>query len=356
MDLKFFEKLTNLPGVSGREKYVREFMREEISKLTDEIVQDNLGSIMGVSKGKGPVIMIAGHMDEVGAIVTGIKDNGFIQVKSIGGIDGNVFLSQNMRIITDEGKEIRGVFGSTPPHIGRGLDQGSPKLEVDDMLLDIGADSADHAKELGVKIGQQVVPVNDFYVTADGKKVVSKAWDNRLGCGVALEALKYAMSKEHPNTVYAGATVQEEVGLRGAITISQMINPDLFIAIDCSPVGDFLDKNHPRSFGALGKGFLLRFYDPRCIMHQGMKEFFIETAEKYNIPYQPFLSMGGTDAAAAQLSNEGILSATIGMPARYIHSTAGMIHVDDYDAVLEMVKKIIDIVDEKVLEEIKSNV
>lgn len=356
MDLKLYEQLTSLPGVSGQEKWVRAFMRDKINKMTSEIVEDNLGSIMGVSRGKGPVIMVAGHMDEVGAIVTGITDKGFIKVKAIGGVDGNVFLSQHMKIVTDEGKEIRGIFGSTPPHMARGMEEGSHKIEFDDLLFDIGAESAEHAKSLGVKIGQQIVPVNNFYVTEDGKKVISKAWDNRFGCGLALEALKYAVSKDHPNTVYAGATVQEEVGLRGATTITQMVNPDLFIAIDCSPVGDFLDKNHPRNFGALGKGFLLRFYDPRCIMHQGMKEFIRDTAEKYSIPYQPFLSMGGTDAAAAQLSNQGILVATVGMPARYIHSTAAMIHVDDHDAVLKMVQKIIDTVDEKVLEDIKNNV
>lgn len=356
MNLKLYETLTSLSGVSGQEKWVRSFMKSEIEKVTKNIVEDNLGGIMGVVGDSGPKIMIAGHMDEVGALVTGITDKGFIKVKAIGGIDGNVFLSQHMKIVSDEGNEIRGIFGSTPPHMARGLDEEPKKLEFDDLLFDIGADSDEHAKSLGVKIGQQIVPINNFYVTADGKKVVSKAWDNRFGCGLALEALRFASSIKHPNTVYAGASVQEEVGLRGATTISQMVNPDLFIAIDCSPVGDFLDKNHPRNFGALGKGFLLRFYDPRCIMHQGMKEFIIDTAEKYQIPYQPFLSMGGTDAAAAQLANQGILAATIGMPARYIHSTAAIIHMDDYEAVLKMVQKIIETVDEKVLKEIKNNV
>jgi putative aminopeptidase FrvX len=357
--LKRYETLVNLSGVSGHEKYVRAYMKEQISHYTKDIIEDHIGSIMGVAAGdaQGPKIMIAGHMDEVGCVVAGIKDNGFIKVKSIGGIEGNVFMSQHMKIVTEDGHEIRGLFGSTPPHIMRGMDDTLRKIEVDELLLDIGADSKHHAEELGVKIGQMIVPVNNYYETNDGKKIVSKAWDDRFGCGMALDALEYATSGiKHPNIVIAGGTVQEEVGLRGATTVTQMVNPDMFIAVDCSPVGDFLDKDHPRNFGALGKGFLLRFFDPRCIMHQGMKEFIIKTAEKSNIPFQYFLSMGGTDAAAAQLANAGILSATIGMPARYIHSTAAMIHLDDYEAVLAMIKKIIETVDFNVIKEIKENV
>jgi glutamyl aminopeptidase len=223
--------------------------------------------------------------------------------------------------------------------------------------LDIGADSREHAKEMGIKIGQQITFVNQYYLTEDGKKIVSKAWDDRFGCGMALEVMKELSEKgiHHPNTVVCGATVQEEVGLRGATTASQMIQPDLFIAIDVSPVGDILNKDHPRNFGKLGEGFLIRFYDPRNIMNPKLKAYFENLAKAKDIKYQEFLSMGGTDAAAAQYAGSGTLSTTIGLPGRYIHSTAGMIHIDDVEAVKDMVLTIIKDFSKERLEEFRND-
>jgi glutamyl aminopeptidase len=339
-EFKVYEELLNLRGVSGHEKHVRKYLKEKLKKYSDEIVQDKLGSIFGIKKGTdGPVVMIAGHMDEVGAMVTGITKQGFIKMISIGAINPEVMLSQNLEITINESKTIKGIVGAVPPHITK---TESPKpLSFDDLLLDVGADSLEHAKEMGIEIGQQITFVNNYYITEDNKKIVSKAWDNRFGVGMALDVLKSLEGVNHPNTVVAGATVQEEVGLRGATTASQMIKPDLFIALDVSPVGDFLDASHPKAFGKLGGGFLVRFYDPRNIMPEKVKKYFEELATKEGVKFQQFLSMGGTDAAAAQYAGNGTLSTTIGLPGRYIHSNASMVHVDDLRAVKEMVLAII---------------
>lgn len=351
--MKVYEDLVNLNGIAGHEKSVRNYMRNEISKYTDEIIQDKLGSIFGVKRGSGkPVIMIAGHMDEVGAMVTSITKEGFIKMISVGGINPDVMVSQNVIVHTKD-KEIRGVVGAIPPHINRGTGNENPSLSFDDLLVDIGADSKEHAIELGIEIGQQITFVNDYYITEDGKKIVSKAWDNRFGCGMALDILKEIQNMDHPNVVVAGANVQEEVGLRGATTASQMVVPDLFLAIDVSPVGDFLKKSNPRAFGKLGEGFLVRFYDPRNIMNPKIQAYFEKLADKKKIKLQHFLSMGGTDAAAAQYAGNGTLSTTIGLPGRYIHSTAAMIHIDDVEAVKKMVIAIIKDFDEARLEELK---
>ena len=174
---------------------------------------------------------------------------------------------------------------------------------------------------------------------------------------MALEIMRELKEKDikHPNTVITGGTVQEEVGLRGATTASQMLKPDLFIAIDVSPVGDFLDMNHPRAFGKLGEGFLLRFYDPRNIMNPRLKAYFEKLANEKGIKFQQFLSMGGTDAAAAQFAGSGVLATTIGLPGRYIHSTAAMIHIDDIEAVKNMILEIIKDFDYKRLEELRND-
>jgi len=351
--MKTYEELLNLNGVSGFEKSIRKYMKEELVKYSDEIIQDKLGSIFGIKRGsKGPTIMIAGHMDEVGAMVTSITKEGFIKMIPIGGVSAEVMLSQNLLITVNENKTIKGVVGAIPPHISKG-DKPNP-LSFDRLLLDIGADSKDHATEMGVEIGQQITFVNNYYFTEDNKKIVSKAWDNRFGCGMALEIMKQIQKMDHPNTVVCGATVQEEVGLRGAITASKMVEPDLFIAIDVSPVGDFLDKNHPRAYGKLGDGFLVRFYDPRCIMNPAIKQYFEKLAKKKNINLQNFLSLGGTDAAAAQYAGNGTLSTTIGLPGRYIHSTATMVHINDIEEVKKMIIALIKDFDDKKLKELKN--
>lgn len=352
--MKIYEDLLNLNGVAGHERLVRNYMKAELSKYTDEIIQDRLGSVFGVKRGSGePVIMIAGHMDEVGAMVTQITKEGFIKMIPIGGINPEVMVSQNMEITISDTQTIRGIVGAIPPHITKTNANPTP-LSFDNLLLDIGADSKEHALEMGVQVGQQITFVNNYYLTEDGKKIVSKAWDNRFGCGMALEIMKEIQNIDHPNVVVAGGTVQEEVGLRGATTASQMVKPDLFIALDVSPVGDFLNKDHPSAFGKLGGGFLIRFYDPRCIMNPNIKEYFEKLAKKKNINYQHFLSHGGTDAAAAQYAGNGTLSTTIGLPGRYIHSSATMVHIDDIESVKKMVIALIKDFDSKKLQELKN--
>ncbi|HOO43950.1 MAG TPA: peptidase M28, partial [Bacillota bacterium] len=206
----------------------------------------------------------------------------------------------------------------------------------------------------GVKPGQMIVFRNDYTESKDGKKIFSKAWDDRFGCAMALDIMESINKEELPCRFYAGANVQEEVGLRGAQTSSYKIKPDLFIAVDCSPCQDtFADTSVG---GTLGKGFMIRFYDPRAILHQGMRKFIEETANKNNIPFQYYKSMGGTDAAAVQLSREGVLVCTIGMPARYIHSTTSIIHKDDYEAVRNMILAMLKELDFKKINEIKNNV
>ncbi len=351
--MKLYEQLVNIPGISGYEHSVRSFVKEELSKYADEIVQDRLGSIFGIKHGNGPTIMIAGHMDEVGAMVAKITKEGFIKMLPIGGVQAEVYLSQNMEIIISNTKKIKGLIGATPPHIYRGDEAIKKELSFDDLLLDVGASSKEEAESWGIKIGQQIVSQNNYYTMEDGNKIVSKAWDNRFGVGMALEVFKEASNLSHPNTLICGATVQEEVGLRGATTITNLLKPDFFIAVDVSPVGDFLPQDHPRAFGALGGGFLVRFYDPRCIMKPGIKNYFEKLCKANNIKCQNFLSMGGTDAASAQYSSA--LATTIGLPGRYIHSNAAIIDVRDVEEVKKMLLAIITSFDEKTFKEVQAD-
>jgi putative aminopeptidase FrvX len=352
---KLYRELVDLPGAPGFEKPVKKYMKKNLEPYVEEIVEDRLGSIFGViNKGyNGPKVMIGGHMDEVGAVVTGIEKSGLISFTNLGGVHGDVFLSQHMDIIMDNLEKIPGVTASKPPHLTRG---GAPdgKIKFNDLKLDIGANDKEHAEKLGVKIGQQIIPHNNYTVTKDGKKFISKAWDDRFGCGMSLEIAKDIKKEELECELYVGATVQEEVGLRGAKTAAGLIKPDVFIAVDCSPCADSFGGDEVS--GTLGGGFMLRFYDPRAIMHQGMKDFIIKAAEEDGIKFQYYKSMGGTDAARVQLANGGTLVATIGMPARYIHSTTSMISDDDYKEVKKIIYKILRMFNNETVAQIKANV
>jgi putative aminopeptidase FrvX len=350
---ELFKTLTELPGAPGNEHAVRKFMRSELSKYSDEIVQDRLGSIFGVKHGQseGPKIMVAGHMDEVGFMVTGVTKNGMIRFQTLGGWWSQVLLAQRVEIITDQGA-IPGVIGSIPPHL-LSEDQRNKPMQIKNMLVDIGADSDEDAAELGIKPGQQILPVCPFTPMANPKKIMAKAWDNRYGCGLSIELLKELKNEALPSTLYSGATVQEEVGLRGAQTAANMIKPDLFFALDASPANDMSGAKN--EFGQLGKGALLRILDRTMVTHRGMREFVLDTAESNNIPYQYFVSQGGTDAGRVHTSNDGVPSAVIGICSRYIHTAASIVHIDDYAAAKELIVSLVKACNQTTLDTIKQN-
>lgn len=351
--LQLFRTLTELQGASGFEHDVRRFMKQELSKYADEIVQDGLGSVFGLKKGDetGPRVLVAGHMDEVGFMITQITKNGMLRFQPLGGWWSQVLLAQRVQVMTKNGPVI-GVVGSIPPHLLSDTQRAKP-MDIKNMLIDIGADSYEDAIEIGVKPGQQIVPICPFTPMANEKKIMAKAWDNRYGCGLAIELLKELKDETLPNTLYSGATVQEEVGLRGAQTAANMIQPDIFYALDASPANDA--SGDKTQFGQLGKGALLRIYDRTMVTHRGMREFILDTAETNNIPYQYFISQGGTDAGRVHTSNSGIPSAVIGVCARYIHTHASILHVDDYAAAKELITKLVRATDKTTLETIKNN-
>lgn len=345
MDIKLYEKLASMHGVSGRETEVAKFCKDELRKCADEVYQDGFGGVFGRFGTTGPKVMITGHMDEIGAMVVDITPNGFLKVIPIGGVNPETFVSLNVYVTTKE-KRIRGVVSSIPPHISK-----DNKITFDDLLVDVGADSYEHALSMGIKKGCMVTPVDYFYVTEDGKKMVSKAFDDRLGCAVVLEIAKEMKKISHPNTVILGMTTQEEVGLRGAKVASNMFEPDLFITVDVSPASDYLNKpGAPK----IGDGFLIRYYDPGCIMKPELLEYFEQLAEKENIKYQYFRSTGGTDAGQAQYAKYGTLATTVGVLGRYIHSPATMVHMDDIEAAKSFVIKLIEKFNEEELKKVQN--
>jgi glutamyl aminopeptidase len=341
---KLYEELFKLPGVSGHEEKVREYYLNFLRKYDDfEIVTDTLGSIFGFKKSKNPnakTVMVGGHMDEVGFIVTNIRPNGAILILPLGGILGEVVVSQMLEIQTPNGA-IPGIVGAKPPHLRQ-----SQSTNIDDLYLDIGASSDEEAMSWGVSLGQPVTFANTFTHTYNKKRVISKAVDNRMGVGVTLELIKHFSGKELPFHLAIGATVQEEVGMRGAGTISHLIKPDMFIAMDSSPINDVLE---PQNLGKMGEGAMIRIYDPGIILPLKVKDYFVDVAKRYKVKHQFYISKGNTDASKVLTTNAGVLSTAIVLPTRYIHSNAAMFEIEDLKAVKKMLISILEDLDEEKL-------
>lgn len=348
---QLIKELTELQATSGSERNVRNYMHKKMSPLVDRVDTDGLGGVFGIRKSKqedAPRIMVAAHMDEVGFMVSQITENGMLQVVPLGGWNPYVVSAQRFTLQTRT-KDIPVISSSVPPHLLRGS-SGQGEVKVADILFDAGFDSKAEAKEFGVLPGDTIVPQVETIWTANKKKIISKAWDNRYGNVVVLEALEALKNEELPNTFIAGANVQEEVGLRGTRGAVHKFKPDLFFAVDCSPADDL--KTKQGTFGHLGEGFLLRIQDPGMITLRGMREFLLDTAETHHIPYQFFVSKGGTDAGAAHVTNNGVPSAVIGVCARYIHTHQTMFHIEDYAAAKEMVIQVAKTLDRSTYETI----
>ncbi|MGX7352030.1 glutamyl aminopeptidase [Enterococcus canis] len=338
MEEKTFQRikeLTELQGTSGFEDDIRAYMKEQITPLVDEVQYDGLGGIFGLrhhESSDAPKVMVAAHMDEVGFMLAQIQDNGLFRVVPLGGWNPYVVSAQRFTLKTRKGN-YPCISSSVPPHLLRGT-SGQKQVEVADILFDAGFESKEEAESYGVRPGDSIVPLTETIKTANGKNIISKSWDNRYGCTVVLEALEALKDEKLGHTLIAGANVQEEVGLRGSKVSVNKFEPDLFFAVDCSAADDLTTKKG--TYGHLGEGTLMRIYDPGLIMLPRLREYLLDTAETHNIPYQYFVSKGGTDAGAAHTQNNGAPSTVIGVVGRYIHTHQTMFSIRDFEAAREM--------------------
>ncbi len=321
------KEVTEISAISGHEAPVRDYLREKITPHVDEVVTDGLGGIFGVKHSEAidaPRILVAAHMDEVGFMVSEIRADGTFRVVQIGGWNPLVVSSQRFKLFTHTGDEIPVISGSIPPHLTRGT--GGPSLpRIEDIVFDGGFADKAEAESYGIRPGDTIVPDSSAILTVNGKNVISKAWDNRYGVLMVSELVQALSGQKLDNELYVGANVQEEVGLRGAHVSTTKFDPEVFLAVDCSPAGDIYGNQ-----GAIGEGTLIRFFDPGHLMLPNMKDFLLTTAEEAGIKYQYYCGKGGTDAGAAHLKNGGVPSTTIGVCARYIHSHQTLYAMDDF--------------------------
>ncbi|SDI59854.1 M42 family metallopeptidase [Natribacillus halophilus] len=345
--------LTDANGVPGNEREPREVMEKYISPFATEVSTDNLGSLIAKKTGKegGPKVMVAGHLDEVGFMVTQIDDEGFLKFQTLGGWWEQVMLAQRVNVLTKEGNII-GVIGSKPPHV-LSAEQRKKLVEKKEMFIDIGANDKEEAESFGVRPGDSIVPVCDFDVMKNEKFMMAKAWDNRIGCAIAIEVLRKLEGKDHPNVVYGVGTVQEEVGLRGARTSAHAIKPDIGLSVDVGIAGDTPGISKDEARADAGHGPQILVYDASLISHKGLRDFVVNTAEEIGIPYQfDAMAAGGTDGGAIQLTADGVPALSINIATRYIHTSAGILHRDDFEHAVDLIVAVIEKLDADTVEKI----
>lgn len=351
--LSMLKDLTDANGIPGNERAVRDVMKKYIAPYADEITTDGLGSLIAKKIGKegGPRIMVAGHLDEVGFMITQIDDKGFLRFQTVGGWWGQVMLAQRVTIVTRKG-DVTGIIGSKPPHVLSAEARKKP-IEIKDMFIDIGASSREEAQEWGVRPGDMVVPYFEFTVMNNEKMLLAKAWDNRIGCAIAIDVLKQLQGVDHPNVVYGVGAVQEEVGLRGAKTAAAKIEPDIGFAVDVGIAGDTPGITEKEAMSKMGKGPQVVIYDASLVAHKGLRDFVTDVADEMNIPYQ-FESIpgGGTDAGSIHLTHNGVPALAITIATRYIHSHAAMLHRDDFENAVKLIVEVIKRLDREAVDKI----
>lgn len=342
MDL--LKELTEAQSAPGYESEVRGIMRRELDKTSEEVVYDNTGSIFGKKAGKSssPRVMLAGHMDEVAFMISEITKNGYLRFTPLGGWWDQVLLSQRVTVMTEQ-KKFTGVIGSKPPHLLR-PEERKRVFPMREMYIDIGANSEEQVKEWGVSVGDPIVPICPYELLPDNDTILAKALDNRVGCYLALEVMKQLSIQDHPNVVFSGATVQEEVGLRGAQTSPYVVEPDVAFALDVGIAQDG-PANEGKEKPKLGGGPLVTFLDATMIPNIRFRDLVTKTADEKGIPYQAeVMTGGGTDAGKFHLFKKGVPTIVIGVAARYIHSHVSMISKKDVEnavkLLLEVIKKL----------------
>ncbi len=334
------KKMLEAPGISGCESPVAAIMRDEFKKSCDSVETDNFGNVIAkMGKGKKK-IMIAAHMDEVGFMVKHITKEGFINFIKVGGIDDRVLPAQRV-IVKAKSGDCVGIIGTKPPHLQKDEERKVP-LKYEDMFIDIGCPDREEAAKK-VEIGDAIIFEPNSGVL-NGKLCYGKAVDDRIGCFALVKIMEKL--KAPAAEIYAVATGQEEVGLKGARTSAFRINPDFAIAVDTTIAGDTPQITERESSLKLGGGVAITIVEASgrgVIVSEKIKDMLISTAKLNKIKYQIDVIEGGmTDGAIIYMNREGVPTGVLSIPTRYIHSATGVFSLDDVDSAIELAVKAIE--------------
>ena len=347
------QQLADAHGPSGFEEPVRKIMVERMKPLSDKLSYDGLGSVIAVQGSSGPRVMVDAHMDELGGIVRRVTPEGWLTMQMLGGWLDQALFDQRWTILGSKGP-IKAITGIRDIHLVP-AEERTKAYPRESVFLDVGAKSAAEVAALGIAPGDPVAPDAPFAVLNGTQNYLGKGWDDRVGCAVLVEAMKRLRGARHSNQLFFVATVQEEIGLRGAHTSSDLVKPEIGIAIEGGVVKD-APGNHPEEAQeVLGAGPGIFLYDSSALPNRKLVEPVRQVAAEKKIPLQSDLVQGyGDDSAEMQKSNGGAPTINIVEPVRFTHSHNGIINRRDFDQTVELVVALLQKLDAATVAELRS--
>ncbi|WP_293723779.1 M20/M25/M40 family metallo-hydrolase [uncultured Cetobacterium sp.] len=338
-NFEFIKKITEAHGPAGFEDEVRDIIKEELKNVCTQFDYDNLGSIIcELSKNKNLKVAIMAHMDEVGFLVERITKEGNIKVYNLGGIDPILVQNNILEIKTYFGKKIKGILSS---------ETSSKETKIEDLYIDIGCRSLEEVKEMGVEIGNSISFTTETKYL-DENNLVSKSWDDRVGCILAVELLKDLKKEKLEYELYFIGTVQEEIGTRGGKTAINKLQPDIIINLDVATA-----KKNSDNTRTYGKGPCLVVADKLALGNKVLLREVVEISKRIEAKYQlDFLKGGGTDNGPGSNSGNGIPGISIILPVKNCHTPYTVINEEDYKECYKILKEFLLNIDEKILDKI----
>jgi len=343
--IELLKTLSNAFGPSGNEEQVVEILRKELEQYADETKVDKLGNVLFYHHGKDgyPKVMLSAHMDEVGVMVTFVENEGFLRFETLGGITSNLMPGQRLLLKGDNGF-VKGIIGTKPPHILSAEEQNKI-IPIEDLFIDIGAESLAQVNDKGVDVGTRGVFDVEFADLGDGY-VRGKALDDRAGCAVLVDV--FNTLKDSPFNIVAVGSVQEELGLRGARTAAWQADPDFGLALEGTFAADVPGTRPDRASAKLKGGPVVTIMDRTVVTHPLVLKTLVGVGKEKAIPYQfKKVPAGGTDAGAIHLTKAGVPSGTVSVPCRYIHGPAAIAHIDDIKNTIHLVTEFVKAISTK---------
>jgi putative aminopeptidase FrvX len=333
--IELLRLLSNTAGAPGFEEPIRKVMVDQMRPLASSLTFDGLGSIIAAQGTTGPRIMVDAHMDELGGMVRRITPKGFLTMQMLGGWLDQALVDQRWVIIGAKGP-VKAVTGIRDVHVVP-ADERTRVYSRDSLYLDVGATSEAEVRAMGISVGDPIVPDAPFEVLNGTGNYLGKAWDDRVGCAVVIEAMRRLATSPHPNQIVYAITTQEEIGLRGAHTAADVIKPEIGIAIEGGITGDVFPGRPEETQAVLGGGPVLFVYDSSALPNRKLSTFVKQTAAEKKLPLQLDLVQGyGDDSAEIQKSTAGVPTVNLLVPARYTHAHNGVINRRDFDQMVDL--------------------
>jgi len=326
MNEKLLKDMCQAYGPAGSENEIRALIEKEIKDYVDEVTTDALGSLIARKKADGPKMMLAGHMDQIGFMISHIDEKGFLKFVNIGGFSEYSLFNQRVRFQNGTVGVIR----------SERVENMKADFSMEKLYIDIAADGKEEA-EKKVKVGDTCIYCNETYV--DDNIIMTPALDDRIGCYIMVEAAKKLKNPVYDT--YFVFTSQEEVGLKGAKTSSYIVDPDIALSFDVTASND--TPNALKLPMNMGGGAAIKIKDASLICSPEVVNFMEKVAKDNNIPHQfEILTMGGTDSGAIQLNKSGVKAGVMSVSSRYIHSDNEMCSVRDVENCVELTVKILE--------------